>query len=156
MQSRERDILTCIVAVVLINIKSGASGTNILSNLKKTSKIMTKICHIICISLTLSSKTASVLRRATSIEENVNTILGWINRMEKIKLDGVGYSGMDEKKNANGILDGFNGMEKSNWTVLFFHRYGKKEKAKCFIVLCRYRVGISTSLLSTQVLKYDS
>ena len=74
MQSRERDILTCIVAVVLINIKSGASGTNILSNLKKTSKIMIKICHIICISLTLSSKTASVLRRATFTGENANTI----------------------------------------------------------------------------------
>lgn len=74
MQSRERDILTCIVAVVLINIKPGASGTNILSNLKKTSKIMTKICHIICISLTLSSKTASVLRRATFTRENANTI----------------------------------------------------------------------------------
>lgn len=63
-----------IVAVVHTNIKFGVSGTNTLSNLKKTNMIMTKICHTICISLTLSNKTASVLRRVTSIEENVNTI----------------------------------------------------------------------------------
>ena len=73
MQLRDREILTCTAAVVLISIKSGASGTSTLSNLKKTSKSMTKICRTTCICLTLSNKTASVLRRVTSTRGPANT-----------------------------------------------------------------------------------
>jgi hypothetical protein len=63
-----------IVAVALTNIKSGANGTSTLSNLKRTSKSMIKICHTTFICLTHWNKTASVLRRATYTEEPVNII----------------------------------------------------------------------------------